>query len=140
MFIRDGQTGNITMHRGDTGAFKVRATRTSGESWTAADRMLFTVRDSGGETMLQRFYRLDTELGSGVMEIQFHNNDTDSWVNGVYQAERRYIVAPRWEGTAPEGDCVNAMTAGARIVEGDVVRVPATGQFSITINDIYGEV
>ena len=132
--------GNITMHRGDTGAIRVSAARRSGESWTEDDRMLFTVRSATGEIVMQRFYRLDTDLGDGQIEIQFHNNDTDAWANGVYSAERRYIVAPRWEGEAPEGDCVNALTAGARIVEGDVVRVPATGQFTITLNDIYGEV
>ena len=140
MFKRDPLNGNITMHRGDTGAFRVLATRQSGEVWTEYDRMLFTVRDGNGEIKIQRIYRLDTELGNGRTEIQFHNNDTDQWENGTYNAERRYIVNPRWEGTPPEGDCVNALTAGARIVEGDVVRVPEKGQFIITLSDIYGEV
>lgn len=140
MFERDPETGNITMHRGDTGAFKVRATRKSGNPWTAADRMIYTVRDGEGTIVLQRFYRLDTELGNGVVEIQFHNNDTDKWKNGSYDTERRYIVNPRWEGTPPEGDCVNALTADARIVEGDVVRVPKNGQGTMTLSDIYGEV
>lgn len=139
MFNRD-ENGNITMHRGDTGAYKVRATRSSGEEWTGDDRMLYTVRDAEGTIVLQRFYRLDTELGNGVCEIQIHNNDTDTWKNGVYNTERRYIVAPRWTGEPPEGDCVDALTAGVRIVDGDVVRVPATGQGTMTLNDIYGEV
>lgn len=139
MFTRD-ETGNITMHRGDTGAYKVRAARKSGAAWTSADRMIFTVKNAEGEIVLQRFYRLDTELGNGVCEIQFHNNDTDQWKNGAYNWERRYVVNPRWEGEAPEGDCVNALTAGARIVEGDVVRVPQDGQGTMTLSDIYGEV
>lgn len=139
MFTRD-ENGNITMHRGDTGAYKVKATRRSGSEWTEHDRMIFTVKDDEGNIVLQRFYRLDTDLGNGVCEIQFHNNDTDSWKNGSYRTERRYIVNPRWEGTAPTGDCVNALTADARIVEGDVVRVPATGQGTMALNDIYGEV
>lgn len=139
MFTRDG-TGNITMHRGDTGAFVVRCTRKTGTDWTEYDRMLFTVKNGNGEIVMQRLYRLDTDLGNGRALIQFHNSDTDQWENGTYNAERRYIVNPRWEGTPPEGDCVNALTADARIVEGDVVRVPATGQFTINLNDIYGEV
>ncbi len=139
MFERDA-SGAITMHRGDTGAFKVRASRKSGAAWTAADRMIWTVRNAQGDIVMQRFYRLDTELGAGVCEIQIHNNDTDTWDNGQYQTERRYVVAPRWNGTAPEGDCVDAMTAGVRIVDGDIVRVPEGGQSTMTLSDVYGEV
>ena len=140
MFELNPESGSITMHRGDTGAYTVHATRKSGKVWTEYDRMIYTVRNMEGEIVLQRFYRLDTELGNGVVEIQFHNNDTDQWKNGIYDAERRYVVNPRWEGNAPEGDCVNALTAGARIVEGDVVQVPKTGQRTITLSEIYGEV
>ena len=140
MFVHDPENGNITMHRGDTGAYKVLATRRGGSNWTEHDRMIFTVKNDEGEIVLQRFYRLDTDLGNGVVEIQFHNNDTDQFKSGTYNWERRYIVNPRWEGTAPTGDCVNALTADARIVEGDVVRVPATGQGTMVLSEIYGEV
>lgn len=140
MFERNPENGNITMHRGDTGAYTVQATRKSGAAWTEDDRMIFTIRDQEGEIMLQRFYRLDTELGNGVVVIQFHNGDTDTWKNGSYDAERRYVVNARWEGEAPDGDCVNALTCGSRIVDGDVVRVPKKGQSGITLSDIYGEV
>lgn len=140
MFSFDKNSGSITMHRGDTGAYKVRSHRKSGEDYDENDRMLFTVRDATGSIKMQRLYRLDTELGNGVVEIQFHNNDTDQWENGTYSMERRYIIAPRWDGTAPTGDCVNALTAGAKIIDGDVVRVPPVGQGSITINHVYGEV
>lgn len=139
MFTRD-ENGNITMHRGDTGAFVVRAAKESGNTWTENDRMLFTVKNAAGDVVLQRIYRLDTDLGDGKIETQFHNNDTDEWENGIYNAERRYIINCRWDGEAPEGDCVNALAIDARIVDGDVVRVPETGQFTISVNDIYGEV
>lgn len=139
MFTRD-ENGNITMHRGDTGAFVVSAAKKSGNTWTEDDRMLFTVKNAAGDVVLQRIYRLDTDLGNGKSEIQFHNNDTDEWENGIYNAERRYIINCRWDGEAPEGDCVNALAVDARIVDGDVVRVPETGQFTISLNDIYGEV
>jgi len=139
MFVVDEQ-GNINMHRGDTGAYTVQATRRTGSEWTEYDRMIYTVKDGDGKVVLQRFYRLDTDLGNGVAVIQFHNNDTDQWANGSYAWERRYIVNPRWEGTPPTGDCVDALTAGAKIVEGDVVRVPDGGQGTINLSDIYGEV
>ena len=130
----------ITMHAGDTGAFKIHATRKSGEAWTEDDRMLFTVKAGDGTIVMQRFYRLDDDegLGNGVVEIQFHNNDTDQWDVGQYSMERRYDVNPRWDGTAPEGMCVNALTAGVRMIEGDVVRTVIQG--SLTINGILGEI
>lgn len=135
------ETGTaITMHAGDTGAFKVKATRASGTDWDENDRMLFTIRNSSGEKVIQRFYRLDDDegLGNGVVEIQFHNNDTDTLEPGVYSMERRYNVHPYWDGTAPEGMCVNALTAGVRMIEGDVVRTVVQG--SLTIQGILGEI
>jgi len=141
MFSRD-EKGNITMHRGDTGAFKVSASRASGDDWTEDDRLIWTVRNSAGEIVMQRYYRLDDDegLGNGVVEIQLHNNDTDKWANGTYQTERRYIINAYWDGTAPDGMCVNALTASAHIVDGDTVRVPENGQCSMTLSDVYAEV
>ena len=131
---------SITMHAGDTGAFKIHATRASGEDWTEDDRMLFTIRNGSGEIVLQRFYRLDDDegLGNGVVEIQFHNNDTDTWEPGSYTMERRYAVNPYWDGTAPAGMCVNALTAGVRMIEGDVVRTVVQG--TLTIQGILGDI
>ena len=142
MFIVDLEKGDIKMHRGDTGAFKVHASRGSGDSWTEDDRMIFTVKNQQGEVVLQRFYRLDDQwgLGDGVVQIEFHNDDTDTWDNADYATERRYIVSPIWQGTAPISRVADALTANARIVEGSIVRVPATGQASLKIDDIYGEV
>ena len=140
MFERNADATQITMHAGDTGAFKVKATRSSGEDWTADDRLLFTIRDAGGAIVLQRFYRLDDDegLGNGVVEIQFHNNDTDEWPVGTYSTERRYDINPRWNGTPPEGMCVNALTAGVRMIEGDVVRTKVQG--TLTINGVLGDI
>ena len=139
MFNVNSTGTEITLHAGDTGAFKVKATRSSGEDWTSDDRLLFTIRKDG-EIVMQRFYRLDDDegLGNGVVEIQFHNNDTDTWDPGSYSTERRYCVNPSWNGTAPEGMCVDALTAGVRMVEGDVVRTTIQG--SLTINGIMGEI
>ena len=140
MFDVNYQTGAITMHKGDTGAFKVHATRKSGDDWTDDDRMLLTIRTAAGNIVLQRFYRLDDDegLGNGVVEIQFHNNDTDTWPSGQYNLERRYVVNPYWDGTAPQGMCVNALTAGVRMIDGDVVRTVVQG--SLTIQGILGDI
>ena len=140
MFSYNADATQITMHAGDTGAFKIHATRKTGEDWTEDDRMLFTVKNQTGETVMQRFYRLDDDegLGNGVIEIQFHNNDTDQWTPGTYTTERRYDVNPRWNGTAPTGMCVNALTAGVRMIEGDVVRTVVQG--TLTIQGILGDI
>ena len=140
MFTIDTTTGAVTMHAGDTGAYKVHATRRTQTAWTSDDRMLLTVRDSSGQMVMQRYYRLDTTLGNGYANIQFNNSDTDQWAPGAYNMERRYIVNPSWDGTAPTGDVTNAMTSDAHIDEGDIVRTPVTGQTTITILAVYGEV
>ena len=136
----DFETGDIKMNRGDTGSFWVHAARKSEEQWTEDDRMLFTIRNAQGEILIQRIYRLDDQwgLGDGKVLIEFHNDDTDTWETGQYTVERRYNVAPRWNGTAPAGRCVNAMTAGVRMIEGDIVRTVC--QSSLTIDNILGEV
>ena len=142
MFNVDLETKEIRMHRGDTGSFKVEAARKSGAEWSAEDRMLFTVKNDSGDVVMQRIYRLDDAfgLGNGVVLMEFHNDDTDSWANGQYKTEWRYIIGPYWSGEAPTGRCVDALRENVRMVEGDVVRVPAGGQSTLTIDDIYGEV
>jgi len=142
MFNVNFATGEITMHRGDTGAFKVHATRKDGSEWTEYDRMIFTIKNMQGEIVLQRFYRLDNQwgLGNGWIQIEFHNDDTDSWDNGPYATERRYVIDPIWEGTAPTSRVADALATSARMVEGSIVRVTEIGQSTLTISDIYGEV
>ena len=140
MFNRNEDATAITMHAGDTGAFKVHATRKTGTDWTEDDRMLFTITAPTGEKVLQRFYRLDDDegLGNGRVEIQFHNNDTDKWAPGTYTTERRYDINPRWDGTPPDGMCVNALTAGVKMIEGDVVRTVVQG--TLTIQGVLGDI
>ena len=139
-FDRNETATEITMHAGDTGAFKIHASRKSGAAWTEDDRMLMTVKSGDGTIVMQRFYRLDDQwgLGDGVVQIEFHNDDTDTWEPGQYAMERRYDVNPRWNGTAPTGRCVNALTAGVRMIEGDIVRTKVQG--TVTILGIHGEI
>ena len=139
-FQVDLATCDIKMNRGDTGSFWVVASRKSEAAWTEDDRMLMTIRDAQNEIVMQRFYRLDDQWdqGDGIVLIEFHNDDTDTWPTGQYSLELRFVIAPRWNGTAPTGRCVNALTAGVKMIEGDVVRTEIHS--TLTVDDIYGEV
>ena len=148
MFNVDEQTGAISLHAGDTGAVRLEAELETGEAWTAADRMKFSVESASGEVVLERYYRLDTALGNGIVLIMFHNDDTDGWAPGTYQTQWRYYVNPYWDGEAPTGDVTDALAEGvARIIEGDVVRIPEadeedgyiSGQSTLTIRRTYGK-
>ena len=141
MFSVDSTTMAITMHQGDTGSFKIGATRESGDEWTSADRMLFTVKNGQGEIVLQRIYRLDDQydLGNGKVLVEFHNDDTDTWDAGTYTTELRFDVSPIWDGTAPTARCVDALSPGTpKMVEGSIVRT--TIQSTLTISGILGEI
>ena len=139
-FHVDLNTMDVKMHRGDTGAFFVGATRASETAWTSDDRMLFTVKNATGDVVMQRFYRLDDQwsVGDGIVLIEFHNSDTDTWGNGQYSMELRFDIDPVWNGPAPVGRCVDALTAGVRMVEGSTVRTVIHS--TLTIDDIYGEI
>ena len=139
-FVHDSE-GNIRMNAGDTGSFKVRCTRASGESWPETARMLYTVRSADGTIVLQRIYRMDDQwgLGDGVVLIEFHNDDTDDWVPGQYTTERRYNVAPIWDGTPSTARCVDALAEGAaHMIEGVPVRTVFKG--TLTIESVDGRI
>ena len=142
MFNVDLETMAITMHQGDTGSFKIGATRENETAWTEDDRMLFTVKNGQGEIVLQRIYRLDDQydLGNGKVLVEFHNDDTDTWEGGTYTTELRFVVDPIWDGTPiPTARCVDALAAGVpQMVEGSIVRT--TIQSTLTINGILGEI
>ena len=139
-FEHDNETGNIRMNAGDTGSFKVHCARKSGELWTEYSRMLYTIRNQQGAIVLQRIYRLDDQydLGDGVVLIEFHNDDTDSWDPGDYSTERRYDVNPIWEGTPSTARCVDALTSSARMIEGVPVRTVFTG--TLHIDGVLGRI
>ena len=141
MFNVDLTTMTITMHQGDTGSFKIGATRENETAWTEDDRMLFTVKNGQGEIVLQRIYRLDDQydLGNGKVLVEFHNDDTDAWEGGTYTTELRFVVGPIWDGTAPTARCVNALSPGTpKMIEGSIVRT--TIQSTLTISGILGEI
>lgn len=140
MFRVNLDTVEITMHAGDTGSFKMGWSRESGEPWTEDDRVLFTVRNGSGEIVMQRLYRLDDQwdLGDGKILVEFHNDDTDTWAGGSYTTEFRCDITPIWNGTAPTARCVDALTAGVRMVEGSVVRTVI--QSTLTIQGVLGDI
>ena len=142
MFNFDSSTCAITMHAGDTGSKWIHATRQSGDQWTEDDRCLFTVTDANGEIVMQRLYRLDDQWGSGNgwFLMEFHNNDTDTWVPGQYTTEWRYDVDPSWMiQEIPTGRCVNTMENGEvviRMTDGAVVRTKVRS--TLTIQPVSG--
>lgn len=140
-FQFDTATGDIRMNQGDTGSFKVKCTRSSGESWDEYARMLFTIRNPQGEIVMQRIYRLDDQydLGDGTVLVEFHNDDTDTWSPGAYTMERRYNVSPIWEGTPSTARCVDALQPGAaKMIEGVPVRTVFKG--TLTIESVDGRI
>lgn len=141
-FQFNAETGDLRMNAGDTGSFKVHCARGSGEVWPETARMLFTVTNGSGEIVLQRIYRLDDQwgLGDGVVLIEWHNDDTDDWLAGQYQMERRYDVNPIWDGTPSGARCVDQLGPGdhAVMVEGATVRTVFVG--TLTIDGVIGRI
>ena len=141
-FRFDPETGDISMNAGDTGSFWLHCARESGEDWPATARMLYTIRNSQGEIVMQRIYRMDDQWdqGDGIVLIEFHNDDTDKWNPGSYNVERRYDLTPIWQGTPSTARCVDQLGPGehAVMVEGDVVRTVFKG--TLTIENVLGDI
>lgn len=143
MFEINLETMVIDMHKGDTGAFKVIATKESGAAWGEHDRMMFTVSSADGTDKIRRLYRLDdgrteTDLGDGVVQIEFHNDDTDTWPTGLYTTELRFIGNAVWDGTELTSDCVDDLVSNSHIIEGVPVRTAK--QSTLNIRNVIGEV
>lgn len=143
MFEINYSTMAIKMHRGDTGQFAVTAVKSSGEDWTANDRMIFTVVNGAQEVVLERYYRLDdgrtsVSLDNGVVLIELHNDDTDGWANGTYGTELRFVCDAVWDGAPETDDMVDATGDVSHIIEGIPVRTAL--QSTMTLSNIYGEV
>ena len=89
---------------------------------------------------MQRIYRLDDQwgAGNGIFLFELHNNDTDKWEPGTYNTEWRFDVNPAWDGTPPTGRCVNGLTTGVYMIEGDIVRTKI--QSTLEIKPVYGDI
>ena len=141
-FQVDFETGDIKMNRGDTGSFWVRCKRSSGDDWPDTARMLYTITNQQGEIVMQRIYRPDDQWdqGDGVMLIEFHNDDTDKWPVGQYNTERRYNLAPVWQGTPSTARCVDQLGPGSHAYMNEGVPVRTVFHGTLTIEGILGDI
>ena len=140
-FVVDYTTLDINMNKGDTGSYWIHAARENGEDWPDTARLLFTIRDSKGEIVLQRLYRLDDQWGEGdgYVLIEFHNSDTDEWATGSYDIEYRFNVVPIWQGTPSTARCVDALRSDAVMVEGNGT-VRTKYHAKLKIDDVFGRI
>lgn len=140
-FIFDKTTGNFELYAGDTGSGTFGFARESGNPFPDTARALWTVRNTQGDIMMQRIYRLDNQygLGDGWFLIEFHNDDTDDWPAGTYTSEIRVDITPIWDGTPSAARCVDALAEGAaRMIEGVPVRTKFKG--TVKINGVDGRI
>lgn len=122
MFVIDPNNSAITMHKGDTGAYYVNLTRSSGEAFGENDRALYTVKQ-GVNIIIEREYALNDEtLGNGRFLIAFRNSDTDTLAAGSYSTEIRVVINP--------------IRSDGKIVDGDVVRTITASKSTLTILDV----
>ena len=143
MFEIDTATMKIEMHKGDTGSFLVRASKASGDDWTADDRMIFTVAAPDGTVVLERYYRLDSgrtsvDLEDGEVLIEFHNDDTDDWATGIFSTQIRFKGNAVWDGTPVTDDVADSLQISSHIVEGVPVRTSI--QSDLQIKAVYGRI
>lgn len=127
MFVIDPNTSAIQMHRGDTGAYYVTLSRSSGGEFAEGDVAIYEVKQ-GTEVKIHREFDLqpatptDIELGDGKFLIAFRNSDTDTWTPGAYQTEIRVVLNP--------------LRTGGQVKDGDTVRTITTAKSSLTILDV----
>lgn len=112
MFRVNEEDGTVTLNAGDTGSWFIDGSRDDEVPFTAADRAVFTVKDSQGEIVLERVFGLaDADLGNGTIFIMLDNDDTDDWTPGTYTYEVRYVVNPYYD-------------EDGKIISGDIVWTP----------------
>ena len=110
------------MHKGDTGAYYVNLSRSSGEAFGENDRALYTVKQ-GVNIIIEREYALNDEtLGNGRFLVAFRNSDTDTLAAGSYSTEIRVVINP--------------IRSDGKIVDGDVVRTITASKSTLTILDV----
>lgn len=121
MFSVDTETGTITISRGDTGAFRVKA-RTS-YTFQTADRALFTIKDGMGNIVRQRIYEIDENKG---FNVYFYNADTDSQEQTTFRWDVRWVINPYYDESG-------------KIVDGDQVLTPK-GPMQIGLLEVVGNI
>ena len=130
MFEFNPENSQVTMHRGDTGAYKVTLTRSSGKPFGENDGALYTVKQ-GSNTLIDREYALndDDGVGNGSFIIAFRNSDTDTWADGTYNTEIRVAINP-----------IRNPASTGPVVDGDVVRTITRSKSTLTILSVQKEI
>lgn len=140
-------TGDVNLHQGDTGSYLVQVIRSSGTAWGSDDRLIYSVASvATGELVMCRAYRLDLENNNGIINVEYHNADTQDWPAGGYSGEMRAIVNAYWIiEDPPTADVVDllpymkALGTDRVIVDGDTVRTKDE-RFTVTVRDVIGDV
>ena len=110
----------ITLSRGDTGSIKITAD--TDYTFAAADRALFSVKNSIGDVVRQQAYALTDK----AFTVNFANSDTDSLGAGTYSWDVRYIINPHYDSSG-------------KIVDGDQVITPRL-PMNMQLLQVVGEV
>ena len=111
----DPKTMAVTMHKGDTGAYWVQLTRSSGDAFEDGDVAIYEVWQSGTMKIHKEFNLNPDEPtdicpGDGKFLISFVNSDTDTWTAGTYASEIRVSINPvRSDGSVVDGDTVRTV-------------------------------
>ena len=92
----------ISLSRGDTGSVDIN---TSGYTFSAADRALFTVKNGKGQIVKQGVY----EITNGSFTVTFYNQDTDALPAGNYSWDVRFVITPQYNDD-------NEIVDGAQVI------------------------
>ena len=99
MWAIDTNTGAVTMHRGDTGAYYVTFEGTEG-AYEDGDTAIYMVKQGQNE-LIYKEYNLQPETpnsyecGDGKILVAFQNSTTDTWAAGQYATEFRVARNPK---------------------------------------------
>jgi len=119
MFKINTETGAITMHKGDTGSFLIRGKKAT---FGAADRAVFTVRDSSGTIVKEQ----TSALADGAFRVIFLNSDTDGLATGTYKWDVRYAWNPVYDDDN-------------KVIDGYPIYTPRDGM-TLEIRPVVGEI
>ena len=93
--IRNDAATELKLYSGDTGSFKIRARRASGEDWTEDDRMQLTIRGDNGqlfgsaeEVLASCAWMADAELYVNPQGIRMARGFS---TEGEYPMRRYYV-------------------------------------------------
>lgn len=125
----DENTMAVTMHQGDTGAYKVTIELEDGEEFVDGDVAIYEVWQ-GTTKLIHREFNLQpdepgyTELGNGEFLITFRNSDTDTWMAGSYNTEIRVSLNPvRSSGAVVDGDTVRTVVKSTITIEDVLIKI-----------------